>query len=275
MRCSPGAWLAGAESVLVGAVFYGERYGLKLQPGQGYISPFAWEPDYHTLVLEKLHDLGRYLVQLEPTATFTAQVDSGPGCERIFATLAGVGWQGKNNFIIVPGYGSFVWLGLMTTNIILPYDSPLSSQCGDCERCLHACPTKAYSGPNEFDHSRCMAYWAVDKELTAQQSRIMGQHRIIYGCDYCQLACPYNQVGTSQGKMPSLEEVMIMTVSQFEKLFKSSAAGWRGRNLLRRNAVLACAGNSEFLPMLEELALGQGIVSESARRVLETFQEKG
>ena len=275
-RCWAGDWLEGAESVLVGAVSYAGRYGAKIQPGQGYVSPFAQVPDYHSLVRQKLEALGRYLVQLVPGARFTTQVDSGPGCERIFAALAGVGWQGKNNFIIVPGHGSFVWLGLLTTNVKLPPDSPLASQCGDCQRCLSACPTQAYTDANDFDHNQCLAYWAVAKgNLTLRQEQILGRHRIVYGCDYCQLACPHNEAGTAAGSMPDIAEIMTMSASQFETMFRDSAAGWRGRNLLRRNAVLASQGKPEFRAVLEKLAQGRGMVAETARRVLEDDLPQG
>lgn len=274
-RCSARSWLKDAESVLVGAVPYAGRYGTKLQPGQGYVSPSANAPNYHSLVRGKLEALGKCLVQLVPGARFTTQVDSGPGCERLFATLAGVGWQGKNNFVIVPGYGSFVWLGLLTTNVKLPMDSPLTNQCGDCQLCLSACPTQAYAGPNDFDHNQCLAYWAVAKgNLTGRQAQILGRHRIIYGCDYCQLACPHNEPGAAAGSMPDIAEIMTMSARQFEKIFEDSAAGWRGRNLLRRNAVLASQGNPELRTVLEKLARGQGMVAETARRILEDASSK-
>lgn len=270
LRCQATQWLPGAASVLVGAVAYGERYGAKISSGQGYLSPFAQAPDYHNLVRDKLEELGRFLVEQAPGAKYAVQVDSGPGCERIYAAAAGVGWQGKNNFIIVPGYGSFVWLGLLTTDLELPPDSPLPSQCGDCQRCLAACPAKAYTGPNAFEPSKCMAYWAVAKaKLTPQQAQLLARHRIIYGCDYCQLACPHNPPGAGEGTMPELAEIMTMSAAQFEAIFKRSAAGWRGRNLLRRNAVLASQGKPEFRAVLEKLARGQGMVAETARWVLE------
>jgi epoxyqueuosine reductase len=270
LRCRASQWLPGAKSVLAGAVAYGGRYGVKLGRGQGYVSPFALAPDYHSLVGDKLEGLGRYLTELEPRAKFTVQVDSGPGCERLYATAAGVGWQGKNNFIIVPGNGSLVWLGLITTDLELPPDAPLASQCGDCQRCLAACPTKAYTGPNAFEPGQCMAYWAASKgRLTAQQAQLLSGHRIIYGCDYCQLACPHNPPAKGEGNMPDLAEIMTMSAGQFVALFKESAAGWRGRNLLRRNAVLASQGKPEYRPVLETLAQGRGMVAETARWVLE------
>lgn len=274
-RCSPRAWLSGARSVLVAAFPYASRYAGQ-HPGklQGYISPFAQQPDYHHLVAAKLEELGRFVGELVPKLEYVAQVDSGPGCERLFALRAGIGWQGKNNFIIVPGYGSLVWLGLLTTNIDLVPDRPMEDQCGDCDKCLRACPTEAYSAANSFDYTRCMAYWAADKgELSPAQCKMLNKHRIIYGCDFCQMACPHNFLGQGQAQWPSLSQLLTMSRSEFQYQFKKSAAAWRGRNILRRNAVIAAAGNPQLQPALEELAQGQGMVAEYARRVLADFTE--
>lgn len=272
-RCSPMSWLDGARSVIVCALSYRDRYSkAALRRDQGYFSPFAKEPDYHGLVAARLDSLGAFIKGLTG-ARYTVQVDSGPGCERIFAALAGVGWQGKNNFIIVPGHGSFVWLGLLTTDLELPADEPMASQCGSCDSCLGACPTKAYSGPHQFDHNLCMAYWAADKgELSPEKARILSKHKVIYGCDYCQLACPHNQLG-EQGPAAdlSLAAIISMSKAEFEKWFRSTAAGWRGRTLLRRNAVLASAGNSELRRVLERIAQEEGGIARYARMVLEDF----
>lgn len=270
-RCNPQHWLKGARSVLTGAVSYHSRYSRNPHgKRQGYLSPFAQPPDYHELVGAKLEALGRYIEKIVPEAKYLVQADSGPGCERLYALWSGVGWQGKNNFIIVPGHGSFVWLGLMTTNLELSLDQPLESQCGECARCLEACPTKAYAGPHDFDHTRCIALWASDKrELSQEQRKIMGRHRIIYGCDFCQLACPHNLRGEAEaGNWPDLEALLNMSRAEFEDVFKKSAAGWRGHDVLMRNAVLAAAGTPEFRAVLEKLARGEGMVAENARAVL-------
>lgn len=269
-RCRPQAWLPGARSVLVGAYPYHQRYSRQFRPGQGHISPFAQEPDYHHLVFAKLELLGRFLQQVKPGVNYIIQVDSGPGCERLFALKAGVGWQGKNNFVIVPGHGSLVWLGLLTTDLELPPDQPLPSQCGDCDLCLRACPTGAYAAANDFDHDRCMSYWASRKEEPSrEQARFLSKHGIIYGCDFCQLPCPHNRLtGEDTDSGPALAELLKMPRREFEKFFKQTAAGWRGYNVLKRNVILAAAGRPELREMLERLAEGEDIVSKYARVIL-------
>jgi len=274
-RSNPQSWLEGALSVLVGAFPYYNRYVKKVQPGKGYLSPFAQEPDYHYLVAEKLNELGQYINVLKPNTKFAVQVDNGPGCERLFALRAGVGWQGKNNFIIVPGHGSMVWLGLLTTDLNLPPDQPMDNQCGICDRCLGACPTEAYAGANDFDHNRCMAYWATDKkDLSAEQCRMLGKHRIIYGCDYCQLSCPHNRPGeAADTDWPSLKQLLEMSPSEFQLLFEKTAAGWRGHDVLRRNVVLAAAGYPELRAVIDKLSQGECMISRYAQAVLEKYPD--
>lgn len=275
-RCSPQSWLPGARSVLAGAVPYFARYPRRpFSPakGKGYLSPFAGEPDYHHFVADKLSRLGEYLLELLPGTKYTVQVDSGPGCERLYALRAGVGWQGKNNFIIVPGVGSFVWLGLIITNLELPPDTPLACQCGDCDLCLRACPTKAYGGANDYDYDRCMAYWLTTKKpLAPDQCTALSRHGLIYGCDFCQLACPHNLSGEAEGNWPDLRELLTMPAAEFKAFFQNTAALWRGSNVLRRNLVLAAAGSKECRDVLEKFARGQGLAAEAARAVLNASQ---
>ena len=270
VRSNARAWLPGAQSVLVGAVSYRSRLSRNL-PGinQGYFSPFAHAPDYHREVSAKLHELAAFLLNLRPATRYTIQVDNGPGCERLFALKAGVGWQGKNNFIIVPGEGSFVWLGLLVTDLALPPDRPLASQCGDCDLCLRACPTGAYKEANDYDYTRCLAYWLTDKNpLSSEQKTILGEQRLIYGCDYCQLACPHNSERNGERQWPELKELLSVSTGEFKAYFSNTAALWRGANILRRNLALAAAGNDGCQAALKKLSVGQGLAAEAARYAL-------
>lgn len=256
--------------MLAAAFPYSSRYP-RSSPGkgQGYLSPFAFKPDYHHLVADKLQQLAAYIRRLHPQTEYVIQVDSGPGCERLYALRAGVGWQGKNNFIIVPGFGSFVWLGLIITNLELPSDTPLDCRCADCNRCLRACPTQAYRGDNDFDHTRCMAYWLTDKNrLSPEQCALLSRHRLIYGCDYCQLACPHNLPGEAESNWPDLHNLLVMPAAEFKAFFQNTAALWRGSNILRRNLILAAAGSRECRDALKTLAQGQGMAAETAQAAL-------
>jgi epoxyqueuosine reductase len=114
-----------------------------------------------------------------------------------------------------------------------------------------------------------MAFWAGEKEvLPLEKTRMLSKHKIIYGCDYCQLACPHNQPGQSDGGWPLLVDLLAMTKTEFNETYRGTAAGWRGLNVLKRNAVIAAAGDSQFRNKIEELARGEGLVARQAQVIL-------
>lgn len=259
-----------ARSVLVGAVSFRQRIPAEGPgDGQGYIAPFAQAPDYHQTIAARLGQLAACLHRLRPELKYKIQVDSGPACERLYALRAGVGWQGKNNFIIVPGVGSFVWLGLLITNLPLDYDVPLANQCGDCDLCLRACPTAAYTGANAYEHKRCLAYWLTCKQaFSPAQIDCLKRHRLIYGCDYCQLACPHNPPGEAPGCWPDLCGLLSLSKQGLTAYFRGSAALWRGSNTLLRNLVVAAADVRDCQDSLKRLAARTGLAAETAGAVL-------
>lgn len=271
-RCS----FPQGRSVLVGALTYAPRVpGAMPGKGRGYLSPFAQEPDYHHLVADKLGRLAAFILRLAPDCRWSLQVDSGPGCERLYALAAGVGWQGKNNFIIVPGVGSYVWLGLLVTDLALPPDTPLASKCGDCDLCLRACPTQAYEGPNAFAHTRCLAYWLTAKTpLSPEEQGLLNRHRLLYGCDYCQRACPYNPPGEGADEGLDIRGLLALSPDQFKAYFEGTAALWRGSAVLRRNLVLAAGKSPDCRELLVQIAREQGLAGAAAREVLSAW-EKG
>ena len=123
--------------------------------------------------------------------------DSAPILERYWAWKAGLGWIGKNTCLILPGKGSFFFLGeIVTTLEVDRYDTPLSDRCGSCTRCLEACPTGALDAPRHLDASRCLSYLTIEHrgEIPAGQAERLGNR--LYGCDTCQLACPWNRFAT-------------------------------------------------------------------------------
>lgn len=274
-RTAACTWLPGARSVVAVAWPYHRRYSQPLVPAadEGYFSPFAFAPDYHRLVRKKLEQLANGFARLWPGSRHVVQVDAGPACERLYAVRAGVGWQGKHNFIIVPGHGSLVWLGLLTTDALLVPDEPLENRCGSCTRCLDACPTNAYPAANVLDHTRCMAYLAASRQMLSQeQCRALSRQRIIYGCDICQLVCPYIRVsGVEPVEWPKLSMLLELDKTEYNRRFGNTSAAWRGRWLLRRNAIIAAGGVPELEPVLRRLAGGESKAAEYARRALQEF----
>ena len=202
IRLDPAGLVEGARSVISVALNYypAERR----EPSRPYIAYYAYGKDYHDVVKRRLRQLWQAILddcraavgEEEPPAArvFT---DSAPILERYWAWKAGLGWIGKNTCLILPGKGSFFFLGeIVTTLEVDRYDTPLPDRCGSCERCLKACPTGALDAPRHLDASRCLSYLTIEHrgEIPAGQAERLGNR--LYGCDTCQKACPWNRFAT-------------------------------------------------------------------------------
>jgi epoxyqueuosine reductase len=210
-RRDPRLALEGARSLIVVALNYNtahprstETHGAesspwKEKPPQGWISRYAWGDDYHEEMQGKLQALiAAMRAHFADSFDARAYVDTGPVIERVAAKHAGLGWLGKNTNLIHPRMGSWLFLGVIVTTLVLepsvaPDDSPPADLCGTCTRCLDACPTKAFPEPYVLDARRCISYLtielrgAIPEEFRAQ----MGNAAI--GCDICQDVCPWNR----------------------------------------------------------------------------------
>ena len=207
VSCNPNALLPGAQSIIALAMFY-----LTEQPDEaesdvprGCISRYAWGDDYHEIIKPRLHqfaiwlrDYGRSEVENVETRLF---VDTGRMVDRAVAQRAGLGWYGKNTTILTKGWGSWVFLAEIVTNLPLVdglknlYDTPLKASCGNCEICLHACPTAALPAPYVLDNTRCISYLTIELRgsIPLELRPLMGN--LIFGCDICQQVCPVNKIG--------------------------------------------------------------------------------
>ena len=206
VSCNPHALLPGAQSIIALAMFY-----LTQQPDEadsdvprGYISRYAWGDDYHEIIKSRLQQFatwlrayGRSEVENVETRLF---VDTGRMVDRAVAQRAGLGWYGKNTTILTKGWGSWVFLAEIVTNLPLVdglknfYDTPLKASCGNCEICLHACPTAALPAPYVLDNTRCISFLTIELRgsIPLELRPLMGN--LIFGCDICQQVCPVNKV---------------------------------------------------------------------------------
>ena len=161
--------------------------------------------------------------------------------ERYWAQQAGIGWIGRNHSLIIPNAGSFFFLGEIVTTIDFDsYDSPIPSHCGNCRKCLDACPTKALA--DNLDARRCLSYLTIEhrgdfseemKQIISSSNSSLAQPCYIYGCDRCQLACPYNRYAVPtevkefqpSDRFLSMQSVdwKSLTRNQFLELFRDSA----------------------------------------------------
>ncbi len=164
------------------------------EPEKAYVSRYALGRDYHKVIRKRLTQLGKQIEAAVDTHHYRAFVDSAPVMERPLAQQAGLGWMGKHSLIINRTAGSFFFLGELFTNLPLPLDQPYEkNHCGRCSSCMDKCPTGAIVAPYQVDARRCISYLTIENKgaIPTELRPLMGNR--IYGCDDCQLACPWNR----------------------------------------------------------------------------------
>lgn len=208
IRLNPAGLVEGARSVISVALNY--YPAVKQSSDAPRISYYAYGKDYHLVVKDKLRQLWQYITEeLLPAPSerlsepFSEQrvadgnarifTDSAPILERYWAWKAGLGWIGKNTNLIIPGKGSFFFLGEIVTTLELDYDRPQANRCGSCRRCLDACPTGALERPGHLNAGKCLSYLTIEHkgDIPTEQAVRLGNR--LYGCDTCQEVCPWNR----------------------------------------------------------------------------------
>ena len=192
IRLNPTGLVEGAKTVISVALnYYPEQ---KLPPEAPHIAYYAYGKDYHFVIKEMLNELWSAVTGQTDTGTARFFTDSAPILERYWAWKAGLGWIGKNTNLIIPGKGSFFFLGEIVTSLEADhYDMPQKDRCGSCSRCLEACPTEALEGPRHLNARKCLSYLTIENrgEIPAEQAACLGNR--LYGCDTCQEVCPWNR----------------------------------------------------------------------------------
>lgn len=275
LRCDPQAVWTECQTVV--ALAYPLPFSRPVEKKQGILARSAVGYDYHRIVGEQLKLLSQKILENGwKSAPPKIQVDTGPLNERAFAEQAGIGWLGRNQQLIVPNYGSFVSLGLLLLDQSLPPDQKLSERCGGCQNCVQACPAQIL-GDQPFAAKDCLSYLTQSKEvLTAEQIDKLGGR--LFGCDTCQEICPHNVIhlkkesektpvdpvdfslsivdveNTSLRRGVDLMEILNLTKREFGEYYRTTAAGWRGKSILQRNAffALVSAGDSRLNNWLSE-----------------------
>ncbi|GAA3719937.1 tRNA epoxyqueuosine(34) reductase QueG [Oceanisphaera sediminis] len=162
-------------------------------PDLGYISRYALGRDYHKVLRQRLKKLADKIELRASELVARPFVDSAPVLERPLAAKAGLGWTGKHSLLINRQQGSFFFLGELLVNLPLPVDQPVEEGCGKCVACITTCPTGAIVAPYVVDARRCISYLTIelDGPIPEELRPLMGNR--IYGCDDCQLICPWNR----------------------------------------------------------------------------------
>lgn len=231
-----------ARTVLVAAFpyFNGET--------AGNLSVYARGRDYHLVLGQRLNAICTLLRQNNPEYLFIPGVDSSPLPEREAAWLAGLGLRGRNGLVILPPYGSYVFLGTVLTDAPWAYAAPPAAPgCMACGKCAAACPGGAL-GEEGFHPDRCLSALTQRKgDLTGEETAHLRAHPYVWGCDICQTVCPYNQgvqIGPldefCEGYLSTLTAPMVdnLTNKTFRQRFGDRAFAWRGLAVLKRNLKL-------------------------------------
>ena len=162
-------------------------------PTQAVVAMYARGRDYHKVLRQRLQTLAEEIQKKVGSLGYRVFVDSGPVMEVELAQKSGLGWRGKHTLLLNREAGSMFFLGEILVDVPFPVDEPITSHCGECAACINICPTGAITAPYQLDARRCISYLTIEHKgsIPLELRPLMGNR--IYGCDDCQLACPWNK----------------------------------------------------------------------------------
>ncbi len=198
------------------------------RPTEGIVSVYARGRDYHKVLRSRLQKLSdRIALEMGPFGhrVFT---DSAPVLEAELAARSGQGWRGKHTLLLSRSAGSMFFLGEIYVDLALPLSEPLTEHCGSCRACMDVCPTQAIVAPQQLDARRCISYLTIEHAgpIPLEFRPLIGNR--IYGCDDCQLICPWNKFA-QRSALPDFDERKGLAGSQLAALF-----AWSEDDFLRR-----------------------------------------
>jgi len=235
--------------------------GLLDHDSKAYVSRYALGRDYHKLMRRRLRDLSRRIEAKIGEFGYRVFVDSAPVLEKALAEKSGIGWIGKHTNIINRDEGSWFFLGELYTDLPLPIDDAEESHCGTCSACIDVCPTKAIVAPYSLDARRCISYLTIESNdpIPVEFRKAIGNR--VYGCDDCQLYCPWNKFATlskeedfaprHQLDCADLCELFAWSEETFLQKTEGSAIRRIGHERWLRNIAVAL-GNAKTTPEVVE-----------------------
>ncbi|MCG8342892.1 MAG: tRNA epoxyqueuosine(34) reductase QueG [Chlorobiales bacterium] len=247
MRTYPEKLFPEAKTVFSATLPY--MFPLERVKGKARISRYALVSDYHRILRNKLQEILDFICETYPgPVAGKVCVDSMPVFEKTWAEKAGLGTTGKNTMLIVPGGGSYVFLGEILLDIELPPTASLQyDPCEECDACIRSCPTGALVGEGKLDARKCISYLTVElkREFDQKEAAMTGEW--LFGCDICQEVCPHNAQQSSAPTCPEFipkkellritpEQILSLTRSQFKTLFAATPIFRAGLKRLKRNA---------------------------------------
>ncbi|HVP34897.1 MAG TPA: tRNA epoxyqueuosine(34) reductase QueG [Steroidobacteraceae bacterium] len=266
LRAHPQELLAGTLRVVSVRMDYwpGEARGAEAvlaDPALGYISRYALGRDYHKVLRRGLTNLAADLARRIGGFGYRVCVDSAPVLEKAHARNAGLGWIGKHTNLIARDAGSWFFLGEILTDLPLPVDERASAHCGTCQACIPACPTGAIVAPWRLDARRCISYLTIEHKSAIPEELRAAIGNRIYGCDDCQLVCPWNKFARAAAHpdfrvrhaldASSLPALFAWTAEEFAARMRGSAIYRLGYERWLRNIAVAL-GNAPTTPAVVE-----------------------
>lgn len=268
LRTEPKLSLPSAQSIIAIAVGYPNK--LKNAPKsvrgdrRGMFARASWGQDYHSIMRRRLDDLAAFIQSKVPHVETMSMVDTGVLSDRAVAERAGLGFTGRNGFVINPKLGTWSYLGEMLVNLPFPPDEQIIDSCGDCTICVDRCPTSALVGDGQLNSQKCISFLTQTKGYLKDEYRYKIGNRL-YGCDTCQQVCPKNRgINTEQDDIilepdilkPRLVPLLQMSNKEFKATYGHLAGAWRGKKPIQRNAIIALAHFEEVsaIPELKAVA---------------------
>jgi epoxyqueuosine reductase len=230
----------------------------QLEPGAAVVSMYARGRDYHKVLRNRLAQLAERVKAEIGEFGYRVFTDSAPVMELPLAEKAGLGWRGKHTLLLSREAGSTFFIGEILVDLPLPSDAPTSSHCGGCSNCIDVCPTQAILGPGRLDARRCISYLTIELKgsIPVELRPLIGNR--IYGCDDCQLACPWNKFA-QRATLPDFDERNDLGESSMVALF-----AWEEEEFNRRmeGSPIRRIGHERWL---RNLAVGMGNAAEGRR----------
>jgi epoxyqueuosine reductase len=262
-RRNPNLVLEGVKSILCFSTNYfamAKDMSYIEQREIGDISIYALNKDYHDVITPRLKKMEEKIQEKFEGCRTRIYVDTGPLLEKPLAQQAGLGWIGKHTNLLTQGRGSWYFLSEILTDVTFPPSQPADDHCGTCRNCIDICPTKAIVAPYVLDSRRCISYLNIELKgvIPIEFRKAIGNR--IYGCDDCQLVCPWNSYAAKtddpdfQGKQDTLKLIDLIQLDDemFRQRFKGSPIKRIKRRGLLRNVAVALgnSGNSQAIPPL-------------------------
>ena len=274
-RTRPDELVPGTLRVISVGLDYGrndseEVWNTLAEGERAYVARYALGRDYHKLMRQRLQKLAERIQQEVGPFGHRVFVDSAPVLERALARDAGLGWIGKHTCLIDKNGGSWFFLGEIYVDLPLPIDLPAEAHCGTCTRCLDTCPTQAFVAPYRLDARRCISYLTIEHEGAIPEDLRKPMGNRIFGCDDCQLVCPWNKFAKRHDE-PDFRARNDLDIATLPQLF-----AWTEQEFMQRTegSAIRRSGHERWLRNIA-VALGNAPGSDTVLNALASRRDDG